>query len=136
MNSAVCAMGRLRTTRLAVGLWTKDAPVSLVHCAQQIAVGLRVYKLVYLDPNGGLVRDGHRLSCLTEPGLHDLLRRGARISTARRPVLEAIHAALAGGVTSVSLCPLAGIGQELLTYEEWHLIHPGRVLSDREAGNR
>ena len=68
----------LRTTRLAVGLWTKDAPVSLVHCAQQIAVGLRVYKLVYLDPNGGLVRDGHRLSCLTEPGLHDLLRRGAR----------------------------------------------------------
>jgi hypothetical protein len=32
-------------------------------------------------------------------------------------MLEAIHAALAGGVTSVSLCPLAGVGQELLTYE-------------------
>ena len=110
----------LRTTRLAVGLWTKDAPVSLVHCAQQVAVGLRVYKLVYLDPSGGLVRDGHRLSCLTEPGLHDLLSAGcpeAAELAERRPVLEAIHAALAGGVTSVSLCPLAGVGQELLTYE-------------------
>jgi len=32
-------------------------------------------------------------------------------------MLEAIHAALVGGVTSVSLCPLAGVGQELLTYE-------------------
>ena len=32
-------------------------------------------------------------------------------------MLEAIHAALAGGVTSVSLCPLAGVGQELFTYE-------------------
>src|SRR5262249_13646757 len=61
-----------------------------------------------------------RLSSLTESGLHDLLRaehmEAADLAT-RRPVLEAIHAALAGGVTSVSLCPLAGVGQELFTYE-------------------
>jgi len=66
------------------------------------------------------VRDGKRLSCLTESGLHDLLRTGhieAVGLAARRPVLEAIHVALAGGVTSVSLCPLAGLGQELFTYE-------------------
>jgi N-acetylglutamate synthase-like GNAT family acetyltransferase len=110
----------LRSTRLAVGLWSRDAPVGLVRCAQQVAVGLRVYKLVYLDAGGGLVRDGKRLSCLTEPGLHDLLRAGdteAVWLATRRPVLEAIHVALAGGVTSVSLCPLAGLGQELFTYE-------------------
>ena len=110
----------LRTSRLAVGLWPRDAPVGLAHCAQQVAVGLRVYKMVYLDPCGGLVRDGQRLSCLTEPGLHALLRAGctrAADLAARRPMLEAIHAALAGGVTSVSLCPLAGVGQELFTYE-------------------
>ena len=110
----------LRTSRLAVGLWPREAPVGLVCCAQQVAVGLRVYKLVYLDPCGGLARDGKRLSCLTEPGLHDLLhaeRAEAAGLTARRPVLNAIHAALAGGVTSVSLCPLAGLGQELFTYE-------------------
>src|SRR5512145_972376 len=34
----------LRSTRLAVGLWPQDAPVCLVRCAQQLAVGLRVYK--------------------------------------------------------------------------------------------
>ncbi len=110
----------LRSTRLAVGLWPQDAPVCLVRCAQQVAVGLRVYKLVYLDPCGGLVRDGKRLSCLTEPGLCDLLRAGhteAGGLAARRPMLEAIHVALVGGVTSVSLCPLAGLGQELFTYE-------------------
>ena len=110
----------LRNTRLAVGLWSREAPVCLVRCAQQLAVGLRVYKLVYLDPSGGLMRDGKRLSSLTESGLQDLLRAG-RIEAlgfaARRPMLEAIHVALAGGVTSVSLCPLAGLGQELFTYE-------------------
>jgi len=110
----------LRTTRLVVGLWSQDAPVSLARCAQQVAVGLRVYKLVYLDPCGGLVRDGQRLSWLTEPGLHALLcagRTAADARAARQAVLEAMHAALAGGVTSVSLCPLAGLGQELFTYE-------------------
>jgi N-acetylglutamate synthase-like GNAT family acetyltransferase len=110
----------LRTSRLAVGLWSRDASVGLARCAQQVAVGLLVYKLVYLDPYGGLVRDGKRLSSLTESGLHDLLHAEhteAAGLAARRPVLEAIHAALAGGVTSVSLCPLAGVGQELFTYE-------------------
>jgi len=110
----------LRNTRLAVGLWSREAPVCLVRCAQQLAVGLRVYKLVYLDPSGGLVRDGKRLSSLTESGLQDLLRAGRMEAlglAARRPMLEAIHVALAGGVTSVSLCPLAGLGQELFTYE-------------------
>lgn len=110
----------LRTTRLAVGLWPQTAPLSLAHGAQQVAVGLRVYKLVYLDPAGGLVRDARRVSCLTEPGLHTLLYTAGETTiplASRRPVLEAIHAALVGGVTSVSLCTLAGIGQELFTYE-------------------
>jgi N-acetylglutamate synthase-like GNAT family acetyltransferase len=110
----------LRSTRLAAGLWPQAAPVCLVRCAQQMAVGLRVYKLVYLDPGGGLVRDEKRLSCLTEPGLCDLLR-GPRPEAsglaARRAMLEAIHGALVGGVTSVTLCSLAGLGQELFTYE-------------------
>jgi amino-acid N-acetyltransferase len=32
-------------------------------------------------------------------------------------VLEAVYNALQGGVTSVSLCPLSGVGRELFTYE-------------------
>src|SRR5262249_25438932 len=110
----------LRMSRLAAGLWPRNAPVTLARCAQQVAVGLRVYKLVYLDPCGGLMRDGKRLSGLPEPGLPALLRweprEGAGLA-AGRPVLEAIHATLVGGVTSVSLCPMAGVGPELFTYE-------------------
>ncbi len=110
----------LRTSPLAVGLWRRDAPIGLEHAAQQVAVGLHVYKLVYLDAAGGLVRDGKALACLTEPALHELLQAEDPATTdlaARRPLLVAIHAALAGGVTSVSLCPLAGVGEELFTYE-------------------
>jgi N-acetylglutamate synthase-like GNAT family acetyltransferase len=111
----------LRDTRLFTGLWPPGAPVPLACCAQRIAVGLRVYKLVYIDPLGGLAHDGKILSFLNGPGLQDLLRPGRAEAAAglgaRRPLLEAILGALAGGVTSVSLCPLAGVGRELFTYE-------------------
>jgi len=110
----------LRDTRLCVGLWPHRAPMSLMCCAQQIAIQLRIYKLVYIDPPGGLTCDGTRLSFLNGSGLQDLLCPGRADEKGlgdRRPVLEAIHGALQGGVTSVSLCPLAGIGRELFTYE-------------------
>lgn len=110
----------LRTSRLVVGVWPAAGEVSLARGAQQIAVGLRVYKLLYLDPAGGLTHDGTRLSFLTGSGLADLLHPG-RFDVAwfapRRAVLEALHDAVAGGVTSVSLCRLADVGQELFTYE-------------------
>jgi amino-acid N-acetyltransferase len=110
----------LRETRVFAGLWPPGAPVSLACCAQRSAVGLRVYKLVCLDPLGGLAHDGKILSFLNGSGLQDLLRPGRAEEAGlgvRRPVLEAIHGALEGGVTSVSLCPLAGVGRELFTYE-------------------
>lgn len=110
----------LRTSRLVIGTWPADAAVSLARGAQRIAVGLRVYKLVYLDPLGGLTHDGTRLSFLTGPALHALLHPEHTEATwlaARRPVLEAMDEALAGGVTSASLCALADVEQELLTYE-------------------
>lgn len=110
----------LRDSRVFVGLWPPGAPVSVVHCAQRIAICLRVYKLVFIDPLGGLAANGQPLSFLTDPGLQDLLRPGSAEEMglrARRPVLEAVHRALQDGVTSVSLCPLVGLGRELFTYE-------------------
>ncbi|MGE3539577.1 MAG: GNAT family N-acetyltransferase [Candidatus Tectimicrobiota bacterium] len=110
----------LRTSRVVIGLWPGTAPPSLARCAQRIAVGLRVYKLVYLDPEGGLCQDSTRLSFLTGPGLHALLtpeHDQPPWLAARRAVLEAMDEALAGGVTSVSLCALADVEQELFTYE-------------------
>jgi len=110
----------LRDTRICVGLWSPGATTSLVRCAQQIAVGLRIYKLVYIDPLGGLTLEGKPLSFLNGLGLQDLLGQGRAEEKGlgdRRPVLEAIHDALQGGVTSVSLCPMAGVGRELFSYE-------------------
>jgi N-acetylglutamate synthase-like GNAT family acetyltransferase len=110
----------LREARVCVGLWPSKAPVSVMHGAQRIAICLRVYKLVYVDPCGGLANDRTPLSFLTAPGLHGLLRSGGAEEVGlgtHRSLLEAIHGALEHGVTSVSLCPLAGLGRELFTYE-------------------
>lgn len=110
----------LREARVCVGLWPSGAPVSIVQGAQRIAVCLRVYKLVYIDPPGGLAIGGTPLSFLTAPGLHELLRAGSTEEGelgVPRHLLEAIHGALENGVTSVSLCLLAGLGRELFTYE-------------------
>jgi amino-acid N-acetyltransferase len=52
--------------------------------------------------------------------LEELLRRGEAEWAGpgrRRVLLEAVRAALVGGVTSISLCPLSGLAKELFTYE-------------------
>jgi N-acetylglutamate synthase-like GNAT family acetyltransferase len=110
----------LRDGPLFVGLCPADTKVSFVTYAQQIAVSLRVYKLVFLDKAGGLVTTHKRVSFLNGPVLQELLRPGEAEWAGlgeRRSLLEAIHLALAGGVTSVSLCRFAELGRELFTYE-------------------
>lgn len=110
----------LRESPLFVGLWPVNLEVSLAACAQRIAVCLRVYKLVLLDPRGGLSTGGKQLSFMNGPVLRELLRPGeaewAELG-ARRPILEAISLALEGGVSSVTLCQVSGLGRELFTYE-------------------
>lgn len=110
----------LRDGPLFVGLCPADGEVSLITSAQRIAVSLRVYKLVLLDAVGGLVTENKRMSFLNDPVLQELLRPGAAKWAgleAWRPLLEAIHLALEGGVTSVSLCRFTELGRELFTYE-------------------
>jgi hypothetical protein len=110
----------LRDGPLFLGLCPANAEVSLVTYAQRIAVSLRVYKLVFLDAAGGLATDSKRLSFLNGPVLRELLRPGEAEWAGlgeRRPLLEAIHLALVGGVTSVSLCRFGELGRELFTYE-------------------
>ena len=110
----------LRASPLFIGLWPANPEVSLVACAQRVAVRLKVHKLVLLDPAGGLTTGGSRLSFLNGPTLHELLRQGEAEWAglgARRPLLEAVRVALEGGVLSVALCPLSGLARELFTYE-------------------
>jgi len=87
----------LRASPLFLGLWSVNlevAPeVSLVVCAQRIAIRFKVYKFVLLDPAGGITTGGSRLSFMNGPVLRELLRQGEAEWTGlgtRRPVLEAV----------------------------------------------
>ncbi|MCS6926028.1 MAG: GNAT family N-acetyltransferase [Candidatus Binatia bacterium] len=110
----------LRLSPLCVSLWPAHPTISFLQCVQQLAVRLKVYKLVLLDPAGAITADGGRLSFINGAVLQEILRPGeaewAGLGS-RRPLLHTIHAALTGGVSSVALCPLAGLEQELFTYE-------------------
>jgi N-acetylglutamate synthase-like GNAT family acetyltransferase len=110
----------LRGSEVAVGLWPPDATDSLISIAQRIAVRLRVYKGVFIDPAGGISTGKKSLSFMNGPVLRELLRPGeaewAGLGS-RRALLEAICRMLEGGVSSVTVCPLAGLGRELFTYE-------------------
>lgn len=110
----------LRGSEVCVSLWPAGAAIPLVAVAQRIAVNLRVYKMVFIDPAGGIATGGRSLSFMNGAVLRELLRPGeaewAGLET-RRPLLEAICHVLEGGVSSVTLCPLAGLGRELFTYE-------------------
>ena len=110
----------LRTQPLFVGLWSSQVPSSFISCVQQLAIRLKVYKLILLDPNGGISTGGSHLSFVNGPVLGEVLRQGEAEWAGlgdRRPVLETVRAALEGGVSSVSLCPIDGVARELFTYE-------------------
>jgi amino-acid N-acetyltransferase len=110
----------LRDAPLFVGLWPTHQHESLVRSAQRLAVRLKVYKLVLLDPAGGVTTDGGRISFINGSVLNEILRPGEAEWAGlgpRRLLLQAISTALAGGVLSVALCPLSGLAWELFTYE-------------------
>jgi amino-acid N-acetyltransferase len=84
-----------------------------------IAVELRVPKVVLVDPDGGLVASGSRLSFVDGHVLDTLLREGEAEWTGlgeRRRVLVAVDRALEDGVESVNLCAPSGVAEELFSY--------------------
>src|SRR5262245_34941941 len=110
----------LRTQPLFVGLWSSKVLSSFISCVQQLAIRLKVYKLIILDPTGGISTGGSHLSFVNGPVLGEVLRQGEAEWAGlgdRRSVLETVRAVLEGGVSSVSLCPIDGVARELFTYE-------------------
>ncbi|MEW6267715.1 MAG: GNAT family N-acetyltransferase [Thermodesulfobacteriota bacterium] len=90
--------------------------------ACRAAERLRVHKLVLLDPAGGLREPNSRrvLSFLDQPTLDVLLEAGEAEFhglSHRRAMLGEIDRVLRGGVGSVNLCRVDGLGRELFTYE-------------------
>jgi len=111
----------LRRGPLFVGILAGAAGAQAASFAQEIAVRLRVHKLILLDANGGFVgADGKPISFMDETALGALLHVGqaewAGLGS-RRWIFDVARAALLGGVSSVSLCALAGVARELFTYE-------------------
>jgi N-acetylglutamate synthase-like GNAT family acetyltransferase len=110
----------LRTYPLFVGLWLSRPASSFISCVQQIAIRLKVYKLIFVDPAGGLGIAGNQLSFMNGSALGELLRKGEAEwcgAGHRRSLLETVRAVLEGGVSSVSLCSIDGLARELFTYE-------------------
>src|SRR5262245_49533043 len=84
-----------------------------------LAVALRVPKVVLVDPRGGLELSGTRLSFVNENVLETVLQQGQAEWSGlgdRRGLLVEVGAALESGVEQVSLCPPDGVAAELFTY--------------------
>ena len=94
-----------------------DPRADLPQAVGEIARRLRVTKLVWLDEQGGLTRDGQRQSFVDLEELTELLERGAPgESPGRRDLLEQIETMLRGGLPAFNLCSAGGLGDELFTY--------------------
>jgi amino-acid N-acetyltransferase len=108
----------LRSQPMLVGVVEEHR---LLDLAQRLAARLRVHKLVLMEPQGGIrSADGTALSFMDEAMLGAVLQPGQAEwagLAARRPTLDAVRAALLGGVHAVNLCRLEGVARELYTYE-------------------
>lgn len=108
----------LRSRPLLVGTVEESASVVF---AQRLGCRLRVRKLVFIEPRGGLCSaSGEQISFMDDTTLTTLLRTGQAEWSGmaqRRQVLESVQTALRGGIHSVNLCTLQGLPRELYTYE-------------------
>lgn len=111
----------LRRGPLCVGIVASTSRAAATRFAQEVSIRLRVHKLILVEREGGLSgADGKQLSFMDESMLATLLTAGQAEWAGlggRRATLEAVRAALLGGVASVNLCSLAGSARELFTYE-------------------
>ena len=90
----------LRTVPIFIGLWPEQANVSLLLCAQRLAIRLKVYKLVLLDQQGGLTSARGPMSFLNGPTLKVLQSKIENTDryVERRFQLETAWRVLEGGV--------------------------------------
>jgi N-acetylglutamate synthase-like GNAT family acetyltransferase len=98
---------------LAVGLTVPaDRPFSAA--CREFAERLRIGKLIWLDPAGGLVHpDGRRISFVHLAELRELLGRGEH---PRAVLLRDVEALIQAGVAAVNVCTAEGLADELFSY--------------------
>jgi N-acetylglutamate synthase-like GNAT family acetyltransferase len=95
-----------------VGLYA-NSPDGLAACARTAALRLRLAKLVWLDPRGGLERSGGgRLSYVDRGELEQTISSVPE----RAGLLSEIGAMLDGGLPSAAICEPESLASELFTY--------------------
>lgn len=96
-----------------LGVRTGDDATFIEACCA-LAARLRVFKLVWIDPGGGLRAGRRRLSFVHRDELRAFL---ADTAERRAPLLRGIDGLLDQGVEAINLCTLAGLREELFTYD-------------------
>jgi amino-acid N-acetyltransferase len=110
---------RIRRRRLCIVSVTGQVASAYPDHVTAIAVELRVPKVVLVEPDGGLLASGSRLSFVDGHVLDTLLQQGQAEWTGlgeRRRLLVAVDRALEDGVESVNLCAPSAVGEELFSY--------------------
>jgi len=105
----------LRAGGAVVGAARSADPEDLTVFAQELASRLRVFKLLLLDPIGGLTdKSGHRVSFVQARRINTLIRQ-QRLKI-RRTILRAAKRALEDGVGSIGLTAPRAVYDELFSY--------------------
>ncbi len=113
-------VGRLWRTiqsnvRVAVALSPDESAAA---ACRRVALRLRLAKLIWIDAAGPLVNEsGERISLVDSRGIESLLSGPLAGDDHRRALLAEIRAMVAGGVPAVNLCSLAGLDDDLFTFE-------------------
>ena len=82
---------------------------------RRLAARLGVFKIVWIDEEGGLIREGgERVSFVNRGELRRLRREGTPL---RRALLQEVERLLAAGVGTVNVCAMGDVRRELLTYQ-------------------
>lgn len=107
---------RLLRTRSRAAISVADEGQLAARC-REIALRGQFAKLVWIDPEGPLYAEsGGNISLVDIPALDGMLAEPSELGS-RAPLLRELRAVVAGGVPSVNLCNLAGLHDELFTYQ-------------------
>jgi len=105
----------LRAGSIVIASTNDDDADDLVVFAQELASRLRVFKLIFLDRQDGLLnRKGERMSFVESKRIPRAIR-GIR-SRARRAIIRSASRALKNGVGSVNLVAPRGVYEELFRF--------------------
>ena len=110
---------RVRRRRLCILSVTGQVAAAYPDHVTAVATELRVPKVVFVEPDGGLVASGSRLSFVDGHVLDTLLRQGQAEWTGlgeRRRLLVAVDRVLEEGAESVNLCAPSAVADELFSY--------------------